>query len=87
MSACNFNIPFSASPEELIAKAKRGINGGGGAFNGDAASGNFKMPTPLGAIEGSYTILNSVIKIAITDKPFFVSCTRIQEELQKQLEG
>lgn len=87
MSACNFNIPFSGSPEELTAKAKNGINSGGGAFNGDAAGGNFQMPTPLGAIEGSYVIRGSAIEITITDKPFFVSCKRIQEELQKQLQG
>lgn len=87
MSTCNFNISFSRSPEELITKAKKGINGGGGAFNGDVTSGDFQMPTPLGAIEGSYTIYNSVIEIAVTGKPFFVSCKRIQEELQKQLEG
>lgn len=85
MSACNFTIPFSQTPEELIAKAKKGIIGGGGGFTGDVTSGDIVVPTPIGTIKGSYTIHNSVIEITITDKPFFVSCKRIEEELRKQL--
>lgn len=87
MSACNFNISFAQTAEELTARARKAISSGGGAFNGDATNGDFQMPTPVGAITGNYTINNSVIEITITDKPFFISCKRIQEELQKQLQG
>ena len=86
MPACNFNIPLNKSPEEFTTKAKKGITGAGGTFKGDALNGVFEMPTPVGAINGSYTINNSVIEIIIADKPFFISCKRIKEELEKQLE-
>ena len=85
MSACNFTIPLEKSPEEFAAKAKKGITAAGGNFNGDASNGAFEMPTPVGAIKGNYTINNSIIEIIITDKPFFISYKRIQEELEKQL--
>jgi len=90
MSSCNFIIPFSQSPEELITKARKGITATGGAFTGDVTSGDIVVPTPIGTIKGTYTIRNStinnsVIEITITDKPFFVSCSRIENELPKQL--
>ena len=85
MSVCNFTIPFSQSPEELISKVRKGISGTGGTFTGDVTSGNILLPTPIGTIKGSYTINDSVIEITITDKPIFVSCSRIESELQKQL--
>lgn len=87
MSACNFNIAFTGTPLELTSKAKKGITGAGGTFDGDAFNGVFEMPTPVGAIKGKYSIVTSVIEIIITDKPFFISCKRIQEELQKQLQA
>lgn len=78
---CQFNIPFSGDGESLIKRAKQELSKAGGTFNGDAAQGNFEVKTPVGSIEGNYNIAGQQIFISITDKPFFISCERIQKEL------
>ncbi len=78
---CQFSIPFSGDSETLIKRVKQETERAGGAFSGDSQSGNFGVKTALGSIEGNYQIAGQEISIAITDKPFFISCERIQKEL------
>lgn len=78
---CQFNIQFSGDAESLIRRARQELSKAGGAFNGDSTQGNFEVKTPLGSIEGSYVMAGQEISINITDKPFFISCKRIQKEL------
>ncbi len=78
---CQFNIPFSGDAESLIRRARQELLNAGGSFNGDSTQGNFQAKTPLGSIAGSYVISGQEISISITDKPFFISCRRIQKEL------
>lgn len=78
---CQFSIPFSGDPETLIKRVQQEIEKARGAFNGDSMQGNFEVKTPLGSIEGDYRIAGQEISIAITDKPFFISCERIEKEL------
>lgn len=79
---CQFNISFSGDAESLIKRAKQELSKAGGAFNGDSVQGNFQVKTPLGSIEGNYNIEGQQIFITITDRPFFISCERIQKELR-----
>ena len=86
MPACNFSIPFSASPAEIFQKAQAAIHGQGGLFRGDDSSGAFQL-TVLGSdIRGSYTILGQEIHVTIDSKPFMIPCSTIQSYLSKHLE-
>ena len=83
MANCNFTIEFSDTPENIIQQAKEGITKAKGEFNGDTTSGSFHISTPLGKIQGGYTIENSAITVNIEDKPMFLSCKRIETELRQ----
>ncbi len=78
---CQFKIPFSGDPETLIRRVKQETEKAGGNFSGDSTQGNLGIKTPLGSIEGNYQVAGQEISIAITDKPFFISCDRIEKEL------
>ncbi|MBG9376410.1 hypothetical protein I5907_09210 [Panacibacter sp. DH6] len=82
---CNFSIKFDSNVHHIISKAKDAITGAGGNFNGNEAAGGFDIKTFMGAIEGTYTILNSEININIVKKPMFVPCSEIENQLRKYL--
>jgi len=85
MSKCSFSIPLSESAEDFLMKAKTGITGAGGMFSGDINAGNFSISTFVGDIAGTYTVRGATANIEITDKPMFLSCSMIEEELRKKL--
>lgn len=85
MSKCEFAINFPGTAEELVARAEKAIAQAGGTFNGTAQAGSFKISTMLGSVEGSYTVAEPKINISIEDKPFLVSCSKIEDELRKYL--
>lgn len=85
MANCNFSILFSEPAQSLVTRAESGITGAKGMFEGDANEGIFKVPTPLGSIEGIYVIADSAITITIKNKPMLLSCSRIETELTKFL--
>ncbi|HXL56713.1 MAG TPA: hypothetical protein VN958_10675 [Chitinophagaceae bacterium] len=87
MAKCNFSIAFSGSAEELIEKARKAITGAGGQFFGDASTGEFSLSTFVGEISGNYNAASMKLEIEIMDKPLFISCSRIKEELEKYLQG
>jgi hypothetical protein len=87
MSKCNFSIAFDGSPEELIERAKKAITGAGGQFFGDASAGEFFLSTFIGKISGNYNAAPMKFEIEIMDKPVFISCSRIKEELEKYMQG
>ncbi|HVD98709.1 MAG TPA: hypothetical protein VNB90_10945 [Cytophagaceae bacterium] len=85
MSDCSFQIPFTSSASELVAKAKKAIEKAGGEVQGEANTGNFSIPSPLGKISGNYTITGQSASFVITQKPMFVSCGLIESTIQKYL--
>jgi hypothetical protein len=85
MSKCNFTIEFTASADDLIQKAKAAITNSGGQFNGDTSSGAFMISTPVGNVAGSYAVENQSFHINIEDKPFLVSCSKIESTLRNFL--
>ncbi len=87
MSKCNFSIAFSGSQEELIEKARKAITGAGGEFFGDGSTGEFSLSTFIGKISGNYSASPMKLEIEIMDKPMFIGCSRIKEELEKYLQG
>jgi hypothetical protein len=86
MSACNFSIPFSGSPGDILHKAQAAIQDQGGHFRGDDTSGAFQL-TVLGSdIRGSYNISGQELIVTIDSKPFMIPCSTIQSYLTKHLE-
>ena len=85
MAKCNISIDFNGDPDQLIITAEQAISGAGGSFAGNNSEGNFAINSPLGKVSGTYTVLGQSFNINISDKPFLVSCSKIEEELRKQI--
>ncbi len=83
--ACNFSIPFSGSADEILSKAKSAVEGQSGAFEGDKNSGNFHVSVLGSTIAGSYTISGQDLNLIISDKPFFVPCSTIENFLKNKI--
>ena len=80
---CRFNFPFSGASDSLMSRAKTAIENAGGAFNGNETNGTFQVKTPLGIVGGEYGIVEHEISIYVSNKPFLLSCKRIEKELSK----
>lgn len=83
--ACNFSIPFSASPEQVLSKARSAVQGQGGSFEGNATNGLFDVTVMGNTIKGSYSVTGQNLDIVIDSKPFFVPCSTIESYLKSQL--
>lgn len=85
MADCNFSIAFPGTAADIISKVQSQVQQQGGNFNGDPNSGSFNLKVMGSTVAGSYTISGSTINIAISDKPFFVSCGAIESFLKERL--
>lgn len=83
--ACNFTIPFSGSPTDILNRAKSAVQGQGGVFRGDDNSGAFQVSVLGSAIKGSYTISGQAFNITIDSKPFLIPCSTIEGFLKNQI--
>lgn len=83
--ACNFSIPFSGLPDQVLGKARSAVQSQGGAFEGDTTSGVFDVTVFGNTIKGSYSIAGQNLNIIIEDKPFFVPCSTIEGYLKNQI--
>ena len=83
--ACDFKIPFTGSADDVLSKARNAVQGQGGNFTGDAASGNFDVTAFGNTIKGSYRVAGSDLNILIDSKPFFLPCSTIEGFLKNQL--
>ncbi|WP_299250526.1 hypothetical protein [uncultured Cytophaga sp.] len=79
---CTFTIPISKNVIETIEHVKVSIAKMENAtFEGTETTGNFSMPSPLGAIKATYTILNSKATFTVQEKPMLVPCSLIETKL------
>ena len=85
MAECSFKFNIDTSPAEIINKVKSKIENERGSFTGNENDGNFNLPTPVGAIEGNYTVIDNELNIDITKKPMMLPCSMIESELEKRL--
>jgi hypothetical protein len=85
MSACQFNIPFTHSAEEILNKAKNAVESNGGSFTGDLQTGTFHVSLLSNTVEGSYLVEGNNLQLTIDKKPIFVPCNAIESFLIKQL--
>ena len=85
MAECSFNFNIESSSAEIINNVKTKIENEGGSFTGDDNEGNFNLPTPVGTIEGNYSVSDNELNIDITKKPMMLPCSMIESELKKHL--
>jgi hypothetical protein len=83
--ACNFSIPFSGSPTDVLMRAKTAVQGQGGAFRGNEKSGSFDISVMGSSIRGSYVVDGQQLNITIDSKPFLIPCSTIEGFLRTQL--
>ena len=84
MSKCNFTIPISGAPDQVLNRAKAAIEKQGGTFSGDAGSGTFSLNV-FGNISGSYTVSGSQLNVVIEEKPIMIPCAAIESALKNQM--
>ncbi|HUX84832.1 MAG TPA: hypothetical protein VMV20_06335 [Chitinophagaceae bacterium] len=84
---CQFQIPWNGDPTDWVRKAGELIGKAGGVFSGDAVSGNFTSPTPVGKISGTYQVQDGQMTLNITEKPVLLPCSLIEQYLSKYLAG
>ena len=87
MPACNFSIPFSGSPSDLLLRAQAAIHEQGGQFRGDDSSGFFNLTVLGSEIKGSFNVSGQELNVTIDSKPFMIPCSTIQSYLTKHLDG
>lgn len=87
MAACNFTIPFSGAPQDVLRKAQSAVQQQGGTFNGDTNSGDFHVSVFGNTIKGSYTVEGQSLEIVIDSKPFLIPCSTIEGFLKSQIGG
>ncbi|MBT1703825.1 hypothetical protein [Chryseosolibacter indicus] len=83
--ACNFSIPFTGTPSDVLNRAKSAVQSQGGAFNGNESSGAFQVSVMGSAIKGSYTVVGNDLNITIDSKPFLIPCSTIEGFLRSQI--
>ncbi|HUP13478.1 MAG TPA: hypothetical protein VM187_14740, partial [Niastella sp.] len=83
--ACQFSIPFSGTPANVLQKAQTAVEGQGGNFTGDSTSGAFDVTVFGNTIKGRYTVAGQNLEIDILSKPFFLPCNTIEGFLKNQL--
>ncbi len=85
MAACNFSIPFSGDPQQVMYKARSAVQGQGGNFDGDINGGNFNVSVFGNTIAGSYSVTGQNMEIVIHSKPFLIPCSTIEGFLKNQI--
>ena len=85
MSACQFSIPFSGSPLDILNKAKSAVDSQGGNFEGDTQGGSFDLSVFGNTIKGSYTVSGQNLQITVDEKPFLIPCSTIEGFLKNKI--
>jgi hypothetical protein len=78
-----FDVPVPADLPALIARVQSLIVKEGGQFSGDVAAGRFSGMSPVGQIEGRYTVEGASIRVTITSKPMLAPCGTIEARIRK----
>ena len=84
--ACNFSIPFTGAPIDVLRNAKSAVVKQGGSFDGDTGSGSFELGIFGSTIKGSYAVQGQQLNITIDSKPFILPCNTIESFLKSQIQ-
>ena len=58
-----------------------------GIFNGDTTAGQFSFSAKGFMLAGNYSISGNRIEVRITQKPWLLSCKKIESEIRKYLDA
>jgi len=79
----SFKVTVSETLAERLKKTEAEIRQSGGSFEGTMEAGRFSGKSVLGPVVGEYCrISESEIKITITDKPFVVPYSIIEDQIR-----
>lgn len=85
--ACKFTIDYTRSKTEMIRNLETAILNQHGLFQGDENNGEFSFSTMGFTFRGNYVIEGDLVAVEITNKPFLVSCAKIESEIKKYMES
>ena len=68
--------------DEIVRQVQQAAAKAGGTMAGDSEGGTFTGKTPLGPIKGTYAIAGHHVTIAISEKPWLIPLSRIEQELR-----
>ena len=77
-----FDVPIPTDLAATLARVRAIICREGGQFTGDETAGRFCGNSPIGAIEGRYTVQGAAIRITITNKPMLAPCGTIEARIR-----
>lgn len=78
-----FDVPIPADLPGTIARVCAIITREGGQFSGDETAGRFAGNSPVGLIEGRYTVQGAAIRVTITNKPMLAPCGTIEAKIRR----
>lgn len=85
MSRCRIERTLR-DPSATLENAKRETAKYGGIFEGDAVQGgHYRIQSPMGIIEGTYSLTGSVVCFEVSGKPAFVPCSLIATVIDRFL--
>jgi hypothetical protein len=81
MPSCSFSLHFDATAAELFTASNASILAQGGTFVGTPQLGKASIPTDAGTVYFTYSTQGQNLRIEVTDKPWLVSCSDIQQQM------
>jgi hypothetical protein len=85
MAECAFTLRFDSTPDALFQSARSAITEQGGTFVGKPQQGKASLPTPAGTVYWNYTTQGQNLRVTVTDKPWLVSCSTIQQQMAEMV--
>lgn len=84
MSRCRIERTLEDVSETLV-RAKAEAAKFGSRFTGDVEKGDYTLRTPLGTIEGTYSVRDATVCFLVEKKPGIVPCALIERVLDQFL--
>jgi hypothetical protein len=86
MTGCRIERKLSEVPLTL-ARAKKEAEKFRSRWDGDETGGDYTLRTPLGTIEGTYSLKDAVVVFSIAKKPTLIPCGLIERVLDQFLKS
>jgi hypothetical protein len=77
-----FQLYIGEAIREVAAVMQSEMQRHGAQASGTAEAGTFTIPTPVGTIAGSYSIVGKSLAVTVAQRPEAVSCGTIESKLQ-----
>lgn len=81
MAECAFTLRYDSTADALFQNARASILEQHGTFVGTPQQGQASLPTDVGTVRWNYSTQGQNLRIEVTDKPWLVSCSAIQQQM------